>query len=631
MPLVLRVGVSGMGDLSRARKDLEEILLALLTELLEAFEAVCDEIDAGLGHTSRRELRLVSGLAAGADLVVTRNFLKLSPADQRLKLCFGAIYPDNAQANEAEIEKAQANESFFAENSQVEEFRNIRRQSLFELNLNGGLPKDNGTIRALTRRAQCAYLLKNCDVLLAVSHPGHGGGPGGTLETVHAAQTYQMPTIFVNTDPESNAAPVSVLERFGIFPIRDSGESQHQQPLDLRRLIHEIIAPPSEEAKAGKRLLQLLDKRGNLGNEHLLERLASKTWSILRKRLEATSDKKKKPKPSIPHAKSTFDGSETYGTERLEEIRAKCAKVSRTYASVYRGAFTLVYILAAIAVGLAAVSSLLLFAFARSEGHWLGIGLLFIALLKLTSLIVMARVVKRSKKQLWNERAIHTRYLAERLRHACLLIECFDFQVPFVSISCFATGVRYKGHLDWWLSSLVRGVELRGTVDFDVKTVKRNLAKYIREQRNYHRSTQVSMLRLSSRLERFASRFSVAAIVAVSLDIFVGLIIAPFFEEGIKRYTDFPVFHLVEATLIFVATACPAIIASLNGIRFQSECDRLHERSKDLTQTLGAARRRLNKCVHAFELLDLSEDLNRELGGEVLTWSTLYSRELWEQ
>ena len=112
------------------------------------------------------------------------------------------------------------------------------------------------------------------------------------------------------------------------------------------------------------------------------------------------------------------------------------------------------------------------------------------------------------------------------------------------------------------------------------------------------------------------------------------------------------------ALLVFVAAVIPAAVAAFNGIRFQSECQRLAERSAVMhtilegrpapaTQQRSGGRlaevNRLHTRIHSardhpdtdpgswtLESLHLSEKVANDFVQEVAEWSVLYAKELVE-
>jgi len=105
--------------------------------------------------------------------------------------------------------------------------------------------------------------------------------------------------------------------------------------------------------------------------------------------------------------------------------------------------------------------------------------------------------------------------------------------------------------------------------------------------------------------------------------------------------------HSYGPVLVFFAAVLPAVVASLNSIRFQSECLRIAERSAVMVEMLEGCRaecevleaRMRSARMHGgagdpggwtLEALELGEVCAQMLSDEVAEWSVLYSRDLLE-
>ncbi len=78
-------------------------------------------------------------------------------------------------------------------------------------------------------------------------------------------------------------------------------------------------------------------------------------------------------------------------------------------------------------------------------------------------------------------------------------------------------------------------------------------------------------------------RLSFAVMTIVAVD--VSFLMADFFILLSVNLSHS--FHGVAPYMVFMATVLPAVVASLNGINFQSECCRLAERSAVMRVILG--------------------------------------------
>jgi hypothetical protein len=107
--------------------------------------------------------------------------------------------------------------------------------------------------------------------------------------------------------------------------------------------------------------------------------------------------------------------------------------------------------------------------------------------------------------------------------------------------------------------------------------------------------------------------------------------------------------HSYTPALIFLAAVLPAAVASLNSIRFQSECLRIAERSAVMVEMLegwraecDVLRTRMRTAreeqggrtgdpgAWTLEAVELGESCAQMTSDEVAEWSVLYSRDLLE-
>jgi hypothetical protein len=105
-------------------------------------------------------------------------------------------------------------------------------------------------------------------------------------------------------------------------------------------------------------------------------------------------------------------------------------------------------------------------------------------------------------------------------------------------------------------------------------------------------------------------------------------------------------FHGAAPWIVLAATVLPAAVASLNGIRFQSEARRLAERSAFVRELLDGRRREAQDLRRALDaaqtsgainygswnaqVLRLGEAVANDLVQEVAEWSVIYAKDLLE-
>ena len=177
---------------------------------------------------------------------------------------------------------------------------------------------------------------------------------------------------------------------------------------------------------------------------------------------------------------------------------------------------------------------------------------------------------------------------------------------------------------------------------------------WILSQAAYHRDNAGTMLRLSYFLERWGKNLNIAVIIAVGIDVLlITAKLSKLIDENWKGHS-----YVAGALLVFIAAVIPAAVAAFNGIRFQSECQRIAERSAVMhtilegrqvpaTQQRSGGRlaevtrlhtRILSAQAHpdsdpgswTLESLHLSEKVANDFVQEVAEWSVLYAKELVE-
>lgn len=289
-----------------------------------------------------------------------------------------------------------------------------------------------------------------------------------------------------------------------------------------------------------------------------------------------------------------------------------------------------------------------------SFGIWLLLGL---ALVKLALVLAIYLNTRSANRRAWNEKAIDCRYLAERLRASFYLPRLGSFLPPAASQPQFASRVLRQSSIDWLLDAITRSVSPR---EIDVlvdqqptegTAPKRRLrvrpadalaliqSGWLDGQVAYHSNNTLTMNRMSAALDVLSRRLNVIVIVLVCLD--VSILVCDLFN---LLPSLIETFHHAAPFLVFSTAVLPAAVAGLNGIRFQSECRRLADRSfvmtrllqrnVDQSQTLAdkIARQKDNGETDLGswtpDVLRLAEAIARDMVEEVAEWSVIYAKEL---
>ncbi len=721
--VVLRAGFAGHKELTpNERNRLEQGLGEVLGTLAHRLAAVAPGVPVDIGTESRVSrfyapqcplLRLVTGLCEGADALAAQVLERVRNAPDPSAVCV-----PETRCLETELAAVLPFDVADYRQSRPEGFRAEFDRQLagcgWVLALDGiydrpdvvtlaALPQvDQMKREALAKnrrarayRAQSAFLLRHSDLLIAAANPDDPSNAGGTLETVRAALAFELPVVFLHTgtgevyliEPQDDLH--SVLAEKAPRPERwkatlcqwvsqlttdpDSGldpadpshrtHEKHGEAL-LQEFFHDSATPPRDAAGEQKTSWR------------------EKVWISFEKRFRSGPESKSDPK-----------------LQPYSAYRSRATELNRHYSGLYRGAFLLNYVLAIVAVTLAAASLALL----GTAGHtgpgeeaavlaqaaglapaqtpapvaprgWLVPTLLGFAVLKLAILISISRNTRRANRENWNDRAVDYRYLAERLRGMFYLPQAGSHQPPAAAPPQFASRVVRQSAVDWLFDSIVRAISPAnlplaqaveipahdGTGTVRVKKLltlqPRQMVENVRdawvgEQTKYHERNARTMHALHHSAERVAACLGWTVIGIVALDF---LVIGGELMHWLPHAWE-PKAKLATPWLVFISAVLPAVVAALNGIRFQSECQRLAERSAvmrvmlhgrsavaagepqgrwqqadDLARRIAATQASPDDDPGswAHDALRLTERVATDFVQEAAEWSVLYAKEV---
>jgi hypothetical protein len=235
-----------------------------------------------------------------------------------------------------------------------------------------------------------------------------------------------------------------------------------------------------------------------------------------------------------------------------------------------------------------------------------------LAAVKLGVLFFISHNTTRANKERWNDRAVDLRYLAERLRAMFYLPRLGTQQPPAAAPPQFASRVVRQSAMDWLFDSIARAVSpadlpdarplqipthdgagtltVKKLLTFDAHTeVERMRDAWIAEQTRYHERTARTHHALHHATETVGKWLGGAVILIVAFDVL--FIIAEVLEKkhALPHFLEPWVQALAPAIpwLVVLTALLPAIVAALGGVRFQSECQRLAERSAVMRVLLG--------------------------------------------
>lgn len=610
---------------------------------------------AGFYSQNPPVLRLITGLAEGADQLaataLSRRASDGSPVRRELAgvvPCTLAAYRESRKPwHRADFDAAVAS-------------------CAYVLELDGSCEKPvpdtplAATRRARAYRAQAAFLLRQCDLLVAIADLSAAGSAGGTLETITRAMDFQIPVVLIDArsaKPHLLQPGDDIAEVLG-RTVRVDWREQ------LRHWVLLLAAGPDMKEKhpggspdAHKNATHATSRDDALLKE-FFEEFPWRRKGASPDRLPTFRERIWKRFSDHFHTDESLQQSGAAADKKLEPYaawRQRATALNYHYAGLYRGTFVLNYGLAVVAVAFATLS-LVLFAMWHDRGHALTWTLFGLALVKLACIGTIYNNTHRANHNDWNNKAIDYRYLSERLRCAYYLPIIGSLRPPVPAKAQFTSRAMRQSAVDWLFESMMRHVsplqidrlvggagESERVLRVDpVPALQTMRDHWIRVQQEYHQRNAAHMEQMHKRMQAWGTRLNVTVIGAVLVDlVFVLLILSDRLPHELAE-----VLHACTPLLIGVAAVIPAAVASLSGIRFQSECQRLAERSNAMEDLLKSDadraaklsvemnQARMNAEVDlgswAADVLRLAEGCARKLVEEATEWSVLYAKELHE-
>lgn len=560
--LVLRVGVTGHrpnrlaeSALPRLRRQTADVMVLLQGIVDEALTAHADVYSA----EPPPRLRAVSALAEGADTLVAELALERG-MELEAPLPFAV----------AEYERD------FPPGAARETFHRLLGGAAAVFELDGSREHEAEAYEAVGR-----LVARQCDVLLAIWDGEPAAGRGGTALIAAYARRLGLPVIWIHAAKEQSPCLIAA----------DSGRALKQAPIAaLRGRLLAILSSPAAKPPCStlRRLLgHVEESAGNLLGDYFAETNPSFTWGqafvfvrdlligrLHRPRLrveEFAAATAAEWAHEFAAADAALTALHAAAMTRLRAHYCWASGLANYYGGLYRSAFTMNYLLAAIAVLLAAIGM----ALARAEGVW--------TLLELACLVAIVLITMVGKSRRWHERWLTYRNLAERLR-------TFRFLIPLGEAPRIAPPPKHSSTdpsrmawVDWLFRAIVREIPLpsAGLDAAYLAAAARFIADVeVAGQIEYHRTNAERMRHVDHHLHLAGVVMFLVCIAAVV----VHLVLAA--SEGGAAW------H-AGAWLGLLSAALPAFGAAFYGMRSQGEFASLVERSAMMATALGRLREQL--------------------------------------
>lgn len=687
--LVLRIGLAGsMRVPASAESDLSASLTRIFSVTLKHLRDIGSDARSGILPRTRVThyfspepacLRLVTGLAEGVDVLGVHS-LNAATKDTALT---GHVESDLVAVLPFDTDTYRT--------SRVPAFRNEFDRLLaicsYVVTVDGCFdsPHPDTPLAELRRarayRGQARILLRQSDILIAVLTDGESGKPGGTIETVRAAVTLRIPVVVVRI--KGTEVRIDFIEPGNEFewsaapPAADT----RQWEIFLSRWVDRLVAAPDTDAEGAGPIpeLQMLEEyffddrrppatvyHGSKCHERrrsIRECLWGGFLAHFRKgTVRRASSNDVSTSPNTPATLPTSN----VPPSPLSAYRDRARSLNYHYAGLYRGAFLANYVLAVVAVSLSALSLVVL----ALDLHDAAKLLLALGAVELAVVVFIFWNTKQANSNDWNGRAVSYRYLAERLRSLYFLTCCGSTRAPSAQIRHPLHRARAlrQSAADWLYQAIERSSSpaamfprIAPSLPDNVGSVPRadsislhgasTMAvlrdKWIADQGAYHRSNERVMHLMYHRTERWVTTLNLTVIVILAADLLASIAkslgrLSPALVNAIHDHLPF---------LFFFTAVIPAVVAGVNGIRFQSECQKLSERSAAMRSLLTghsgqdgglwAEANRLHDQLRAaaddpltnpgalcVDALLFAEDVVLVMAQEVSEWSVLYAKEI---
>ena len=636
--LAFRVGVTGRRKLptdqeAQLRAQVAAVLRLVRQEiaLLAKEPAVLAAYRREADGTVQPRLHLLSPLAQGADRLGARAGLG-EGFDLRVVMPFACA--------EYEVD-------FAKKPGSLDAFRTLLgRAEPPATELDGSREEEARSYQAVGR-----FVVRNCDLLIAIWDGKPDKGLGGTAGIVRFATRFGPPVWWIHTDPETPPALVDDPLELCPNPPRRGSEAEAA----LRRLLRETILPPTPPREHAHGLLAgLADCRGDrdrtpvatylaerrppdrrwwhihaatiaraawiAANIHYCHRLCrrhplrSPHWlAVCLRRCVMPPHERRLLAPASPQP------SESPRPDRpvlayWERFYADADHRAGDYANRYRSSYVLIFALAALAL-IAAV-------LAAAAGGWLT---WFMAAVELAALAAVLGLVWANHRQRWHQRWIEYRLLAELCRKQQALARVgwslAAWEVRGMTgdtaprTQTAETAPPRTAWVSWFFNAAMRASPLPvGALSGDgLRTIREALAEApAREQWGYH----LKRGRLCTRAAQCLGSAGEALFLLTLLFVVAELALS-LSGSG----------HSTRHALGVLAAMAPALSAALFGIRAYAELELLAGQSARLAANMRSAMMRIRS-------VDLTRPLaSQELGAEAYEVATtmLHDIEGWAQ
>jgi hypothetical protein len=596
--IALRIGVTGHRDLAarygQAAWELDRTVKRLLGAIA-AGAAAAGGKEAGeeAYASSPPHLRLLSSLAEGADRLVAE-----ASAAFGCRLLAVLPFPEPVYEEDFEPPSRTAFRALLA--------RAHAEEGIVALDGGRGAYVGEHSYGAAGR-----FIVRNCDLLIAVWEYGRRGGFGGTADTIEYALRYDLPVIWIPAD-----APAEPRLLDGPFALVGKPPAADDVEAAVRDRVAGLLRPPLWRPLADRHRAALVRwwralpyRRGSPYRQFLAEgspqpRGLAGSYRLFLSFFAAPLSKpgEAAARPPPPEAPASI------GAAALRRIGERCDGLALYYSACHRSAFLGIYLFAALALTLA----ILEIAYPAMEGVG-GLG-------EVVSLFLIAALVLCDRLRRWHDRWIDYRSIAEVLRqtaHLSALGRALPARAVLQLTRQPAPEPRASDWTAWYLQAVLRQVP-PPAARYDRQYLDRVRAAFVDDliegQIAYYQRTGETARRVSEFLTRYG-------LLAFALTIVLGLLKLALLPAGGREW--------LVPLLALLAAILPVASAAFMGLRAQAEFEVIASGSLRLAERLrqsGPALRRLElgAALSSERLAGAMFALSRLMLGEVEDWATLF-------
>lgn len=589
--LVLRLGITGARNLhadqlERIHAQLRDVFALVKAEMerLAATQEIADSYASGRSAGVQPRLCLITPLAFGADRIAAKEALGLG-YETFVPMPFPqTVYEQDFSGN---IGKSAEAKPISAEED-LAEFRELLAKASGRLELDGarGPDPDRAASEGRAYEAVGRFVVRHCDLLLAVWDGKSGNGRGGTADIVSFAASSGLPVWWIHA--ENSVEPEWLAD---IHDIQDPIVGAQEVPsaeTKLKTYLYRLILPPAS-ARGHKGVWDTVaswfkSKEVSQLDAYFAEGLLAsrsiwKTYSTVMNWSEAEDE----DKPAVPALPASPVAAFWFAKYANADGRAD------DYADRYRSGYLLTI--------LGTMMLLAAGAFALGLGVWPSHNELWprlMGFIELGILVTIVALVLLAIHYEWHRKAIEYRLLAELFRkEETLAAVGWALSVEKVQQLADSDQLSWIG---WLFAATQRCGPLPEGSIAPVEPRRVRLLCLIDEQLAYHRRREKKSVHASRKLEVLGTVTFLAVLLFVPLKL-------------VADFHDYPTFTIGLGVMAMVLAGVSAAFVAIRGY---AELPLLAEQSQHMIRELENARARVSRLDSNRPLV--SQDLGTQAG-----------------